>query len=45
MKVERALYTKVNDRWDYRNFDTGSQISDLLKEFMFYRWNFDEFNK
>jgi len=45
MKIERALYTKNKDHWDYKNFDTGAKISGLLKEFMFYRWSFYEFNK
>ena len=45
MKIERSQYSKSKDGWNYKNLDTGVKITDLLKEFMFYRWNFHEFNR
>jgi hypothetical protein len=45
MKIEQGAYIKNRNIWDYKNITTGKKTPDLLKEFLFYRWNFYEFNK
>ncbi|MBV4464507.1 hypothetical protein AB7M29_000487 [Pseudomonas sp. F-14 TE3623] len=45
MPIESGYYTKDAVGWTYRNETTGSVTADLLKIFLFYRWNFMEFNK
>lgn len=45
MKIEQGKYVKNKDSWDYKNLTTGKTTPDLLKEFLFYRWNFYEFNR
>jgi hypothetical protein len=45
MPIEIGYYTKDAVGWTYRNETTGSVTADLLKIFLFYRWNFMEFNK
>ncbi|WP_085685961.1 MULTISPECIES: hypothetical protein [unclassified Pseudomonas] len=45
MPIEKGNYTKSGTGWTYRNESTGSVAEDFLKKFLFYRWNFLEFNK
>jgi hypothetical protein len=45
MPIEKGYYTKDAVGWTYRNEKTGSVVADFLKVFLFYRWNFMEFNK
>jgi len=46
MRPERGIFAKNrNSSWDYKNIDSKNSKKDFLKEFKFYRWNFQEFNK
>ena len=45
MLIETGLYRKAGAGWNYKNLSTGSMAEDFLSIFLFYRWNFMEFNK
>jgi hypothetical protein len=45
MLIETGLYRKAGPGWNYKNLSTGSMAEDFLSIFLFYRWNFMEFNK
>lgn len=40
-----AMYKKVANGWNYKNHETGREVKDFLSMFLFYRWNFKEFNQ
>jgi uncharacterized Zn-binding protein involved in type VI secretion len=43
--IESGLYSKRDgSNWSYDNQTTKRHYDDKLKEFLFYRWNFYEFN-
>ncbi|SMF12606.1 hypothetical protein [Pseudogulbenkiania subflava] len=43
---EVGFYKKAGaSSWNYENLTTGKVISDFLKNFQLFRWNFDGFNK
>lgn len=44
--AQKAKYTLMTDKtWSYSNEDTKSSKTDFLKMFLFYRWNFENFNR
>lgn len=45
MLIDTGLYRKAGAGWNYKNLSTGSMAEDFLSIFLFYRWNFMEFNK
>ncbi|PRP70839.1 hypothetical protein BUE93_11240 [Chromobacterium amazonense] len=45
MIPQRGVWTKKGAGWDYHNLETDSKVSDFMKAFIFFRWNFEEFNK
>lgn len=45
MLIEKGNYTKSATGWTYRNENTGAMAENFLSKFLFYRWNFMEFNK
>lgn len=45
LPIESGLYSKrEGSKWSYDNQTTKRHYDDKLKEFLFYRWNFHEFN-
>ncbi|SNT15731.1 hypothetical protein SAMN06265795_11596 [Noviherbaspirillum humi] len=46
LPIERGKYSKNKiGKWDYENLTSKRRYDDKLSEFMFYRWNFHEFNQ